>query len=115
MENYTRINKARFSSNVNKTIINCSYLDDCEKYFILGGIDLKLFDLKLNLVDEQVRKTKDNSIKFMTLIKNDKLALATNSDVEIYALVCLTASLLPASASASSKRINKCEEDIYPN
>lgn len=76
-------------------MINCSYLDDCEQYFILGGLDLKLFDLNLNLIDEHLRKTKDNTIKFMTLIKNDKLAVATNSDIEIYALVCLTSSSVP--------------------
>lgn len=92
MDTYTHINTLRFTSiQTNKLVMKCSTpLDDTSSdiYFILAGLDLKLFDLDLNLIDEHSRKTKDNSIKFTTMIKNDKFAVATNSDIEIYALVC---------------------------
>jgi hypothetical protein len=55
--------------------------------FIVAGLDLKLYDTSLNEIDEYSRKTKENSIKFMILIKNDKLVLATNSDIEVYGLI----------------------------
>lgn len=63
--------------------------DGHSNYFILAGLDLKLFDLDLNLVDEYARKTKENSVKHAVVIKSDKFVVATNSDIEIYALVCL--------------------------
>lgn len=112
MDDYTRINTLRFpSSHINKLVMKCGApsLDggittvtttktsissptiyDNDIYFILGGLDLKLFDLDLNLVDEHSRKTNDNTCKFASMIKTDKFAVATNSDIEIYALVCLS-------------------------
>lgn len=75
----------------NKLLLKCADLDEegGESYFLLGGLDLKLIDLDLNLVDELARKTKENSARLATMIKSDKFVVATNSDIEIYALVCL--------------------------
>jgi hypothetical protein len=41
----------------------------------------------LTLVDEFRRKSRENSVKFMITIKNDRIVLATNSDIEMYAIV----------------------------
>ena len=54
---------------------------------LLAGIDLKLYDSNLNLVDEIKRKKRENSIKHIISVKEDRLILATNSDLEIYGLV----------------------------
>ena len=53
----------------------------------MGGYDLQLYDSNLTLVADWSRDTKENSIKFMIQIKTDKLVLATNSDIEFYALI----------------------------
>ena len=109
MDTYAHINTLRFTSlQTNKLVMKCSPpLDETSSdiYFILGGLDLKLFDLDLNLVDEHSRKTKDNSIKFTTMIKTDKFAVATNSDIEIYALVCLGAG--NANSNEDHNELNK--------
>jgi hypothetical protein len=57
-----------------------------QNFFIAGGLDLKLYNTNLSLVDEWTRKTKENSIKLMCSIKRDRFVLATNYDLEIYAL-----------------------------
>lgn len=128
MDDYTRINTLRFpSSHINKVMMKCGApsLDagistvtttksatqmsshtiyDNDIYFILAGLDLKLFDLDLNLVDEHSRKTIDNTCKFASMIKADKFAVATNSNIEIYALVCLGGGGTMAAANQRTRK-----------
>lgn len=86
MDTYTRINTLRLaSSTANKILMDCGTLDDSgQSYFILGGLDLKLLDTDLSLMDEHSRKSKENSVKFAAMIKSDKFVVATNSDLEIF-------------------------------
>ena len=56
-------------------------------YSRLQGLDLKLYDKNLELVDEYFRKTVDNSIKHMIEFENGIFILATNVDIETYYLM----------------------------
>lgn len=57
---------------------------------IVAGIDIKLYDTDLFQVDEFKRKKRDNSVKHMIKIKDDKFVAASNYDLEIYGLVDLS-------------------------
>lgn len=56
-------------------------------FIICSGVDIWLYDGDLNLADELRRKKRDNSVKHLISIKNEKFAVATNYDLEIYSLV----------------------------
>jgi hypothetical protein len=56
-------------------------------HFVLAGVDIELYDMNLKLIDKFTRKNKENSIRFIILIKHDKLVIATNNDLEVYALL----------------------------
>ena len=58
-----------------------------DNFLLAAGVNLKLFDTNLNLLDECVRKNKENSIKFLITIKNDRIVIATNFDIEIFAII----------------------------
>lgn len=116
MDNYELIRTAKVSSTAYRLFSNCSFTSNGESYFFVAGLDIKLFASDLTLVDEYVRKTKDNSIRFMILIKNDKLVLATNGDIEIYALVFLNNNSISADSTTPAKCAIKIKEiKKYPN
>ncbi len=52
-----------------------------------AGIDLRLYDSNLNVIDEIKRKKRENTIKHIIAVKEDRLIVATNSDLEIFGLV----------------------------
>ena len=47
-------------------------------------MDLKLYDHKLELIDEYFRKTNENSLKHIIQIENDRFVVASNFDLESY-------------------------------
>jgi hypothetical protein len=56
-------------------------------HFVLAGVDIEIYDMNLKLIDKFTRKSKENSIRFMIMIKHEKLVIATNTDLEIYVLL----------------------------
>ena len=67
------------------------FLNYENRYCICAGVDIRLYEVTIvnmmTLVDEFNRDNRDCSVKQMIQIKNDKIAVATNSDIEIYGLV----------------------------
>ncbi len=57
------------------------------EYFITAGVDLKLFDSNLKLIHEYNRSNKENSIKLIIKIQNERIVVASNNDIEIYGIV----------------------------
>ena len=86
-ETFTCIKSTKFSSNVNKIFLNLTNSNTNQSNLVVAGIDIKLYNEDLTLLDEFTRKSRDNSVKFMIIIKNDRIVLATNSDIEMYEIV----------------------------
>jgi WD40 repeat protein len=67
------------------------FLNYENRFFICAGTNLHIYEVNLmnmmNLVDEFQRDNHENTIRYLIQIKDDKLAAATNSDIEIYGLV----------------------------
>jgi len=51
---------------------------------LAAGADLKVFNSNLDLLDEFKRYNKENLVKHVILINNERIVVATNLDVEIY-------------------------------
>ena len=56
------------------------------EYFITAGIDLKLYGSNLKPIFEFNRTNRENSIKLMIKIRNERIVVASNFDIEIYGL-----------------------------
>ncbi len=89
IENLTQITTATFDSHSNKIFLNLKTHDypNNPNLFIVAGYDIRLYDSDLKLHDNFSRYTKEESIKLMSLVGRDRVALVTNSDIEIYDLV----------------------------
>jgi hypothetical protein len=70
------VNRLFFSVNINEN-----------DFLLVSGIDIQLVDLELNVIDEFKRKKRDNTIKHMIALKDNKFILATNNDLEIFVLI----------------------------
>lgn len=64
-------------------IFEAQEIDD---FLLAASNDVKIFDSSLAILDQFIRKDHDNTIKYMILINKTKIALATNTDIEFYAL-----------------------------
>ena len=69
-------------SNVYRMILNVN-----NDYFITAGVDLALYSSSLKPIFELSRTNKENSIKLMIKIRNERIVVASNFDIEIYGLV----------------------------
>jgi hypothetical protein len=56
------------------------------EYFITAGVDLKLYSSNLKTIFELNRTNRENSIKLMIKIRNERIVIASNFDIEIYGL-----------------------------
>lgn len=83
------VNTAVFGANVNKIMLNLVGSNTESNHFLMCGQDIRLFDSSLVQIDEYSRQNKEESIKLACLIKKDRFVLATNSDLEVYALVII--------------------------
>ena len=93
-DQYTGFDSPGKNSNSSLTGSSSNYrvfLNYENRYCICAGIDIRLYEVTIvnmmTLVDELVRDNRECSVKQMIQIKNDKIAVATNSDIEIYGLV----------------------------
>ena len=68
--------------NVYRLILNVN-----NELFLTAGVDLKLYESNLKSVYELNRTNKENSIRLMIKIRNDRIVAASNFDIEIYTIV----------------------------
>ena len=76
---YRLLNTTSLGSNAFNLIHNLN-----DEIILAGGTDLKLLDSELRLLDEYKRPNKDNLVKFVLVLNNYRIVVATNLDVEIY-------------------------------
>jgi len=76
----------KFSSNAFKLFLNLK-LKGLNDLILVAGMDLKIYDHNLDLLDEYFRKTNENSLKYIIDMENDQFVVATNYDIESYSIV----------------------------
>lgn len=79
-DTYELVKTTKFSSNACKLFLNFSDL------ILVAGLDLKLYDNNLDLIDEYFRKTNENTIKHIIDIDRDRFVVASNFDLESYCM-----------------------------
>jgi len=86
IDTYELAKTTKFSSNAAKLFLSFNFQHSNE-LILVAGLDLKIYDYNLDLVDEYFRKTNENSIKHIIELDNDRFVVASNSDIELYCIV----------------------------
>ncbi|CAF1016158.1 unnamed protein product [Brachionus calyciflorus] len=98
MHSYKLTNIIKLDSSAYRIFLSCNM----SNLFIVGGLNLKIYDSNLSLLDEFSRETKENSIRHILLTKKEKIVVATNTDLEFYVLITVNKKLESKSTSEFS-------------
>lgn len=91
IDTYELVKTTKFISNAAKLFLNLNF--NSKNLLLVAGLDLKLYDHNLDLIDEYFRKTNENSIKNIVGIENDRFVVASNYDLESYLILISKSSL----------------------
>jgi hypothetical protein len=83
IDEFNLLKSIEFGPNINRIHLKSSQY----RCIITAGLNLRLYNFDSEILDEFSRKNREDSVKFMIYMKNDKIVLATNLDIEFYALV----------------------------
>lgn len=82
IDTFQLIKTTKFCSNASKLFLSLKF--NRHDLLLVAGLDLKLYDSSLNLIEEFFRKTNDNSIKFVVSPVESQFIVASNCDIELY-------------------------------